>query len=81
MGNNIRDLRISKGLTLVELGDMCGMSKSSLSSIEMGKSTPSIQRAYAISKSLGVRIDAAFPDLNKYTKKTVKTTITTIAEG
>lgn len=42
-GNNIRFLRKEKGLTLVALGGLTGISKSSLSEYEKGTSYPGLQ--------------------------------------
>lgn len=64
--NNLKNIRESKGLSLKDIGDFIGSSKSYIWEIESGKSMPSISKAYAICKVLGHRIEDVFPDPNKY---------------
>lgn len=55
MGNRIRNLRIAKGLTQEQLGDIVGLQKSAIAKYENGK-TENMKRSViqAMAKALGV---------------------------
>lgn len=61
MGQKIRAARKERGLSLRELARRVGVSASSISQIETGKSQPSVSRLYAIVAALGVAVDDVFP--------------------
>jgi transcriptional regulator with XRE-family HTH domain len=49
-------LRTSRGLSLNQLADRCGLTKSFLSKVERKAAVPSITTAIKVSKALGVRV-------------------------
>jgi AcrR family transcriptional regulator/DNA-binding XRE family transcriptional regulator len=57
----MRAARVSRGLGLRELAQQVGMSPSSLSEFEHGKSRPGAERLAALSAALGVPIEEAKP--------------------
>ena len=54
--------RYKKGLTLQELSELTGISKSTLNNIENGKTSPTLDQLKAIAKALDTRITALFDD-------------------
>ncbi len=56
IGDEIRRLRRSRGLTLAELAQAIGRSVGFVSQIERGLSKPSLKDLYAISVGLGVKV-------------------------
>lgn len=56
LGSKVRSLREAQGLTLEELANRTRLSKSMLSLIERGKSSPSIGTLVAISSVFGVQL-------------------------
>ena len=65
LGAKIRKLRQRRGLTLQEVSDLSGLSKSLLSQIENETSAPPIPTLVRIAKSLGVTIGHFFQDTDK----------------
>lgn len=57
---HLKYLRIQSGLTLEELARDSGLTRSYLSKVERGVSTPSIESALNIAKALGVTVDRLF---------------------
>lgn len=55
IGKRIKDVRESKGLTQTALGEKCGFQKSTISKIENGIQSPSLENIVDISKALDVR--------------------------
>lgn len=62
LGAKIRKLRQRRSMTLQEVSDISGLSKSLLSQIENETSVPPIPTLVRIAKSLGVKIDYFFRD-------------------
>ncbi len=58
MGNHIRRLRRSQQLTLQNLADKCGFTKSLLSKIETGNVIPSVSTLVKIAGALGTNVAA-----------------------
>jgi len=54
LGTNIRRLREEKGLSLSELAEKARISKSTLSSLESGKTNPTISTLWAIADALDI---------------------------
>lgn len=52
--------RTKKGITLVQLAKLTGISKSTLNNIENSKTSPTLMELEVISKALGVRITDLF---------------------
>jgi transcriptional regulator with XRE-family HTH domain len=62
LGEKIRKLRKRRGMTLQEVSDICGLSKSLLSQIENETSAPPIPTLMRIARSLGVTIGYFFQE-------------------
>jgi transcriptional regulator with XRE-family HTH domain len=60
LGANIRKIRLSKGLTQVQLGDLCDSEKSSINRIESGRTNPTVTTIKKIAENLEVSIDEVF---------------------
>ncbi|SAI74738.1 transcriptional regulator [Bordetella ansorpii] len=60
MALKLKLLRVQAGLTLEQLAQACGLSRSYLSKVERGISTPSIETAFKLSHALGVNVDRLF---------------------
>ena len=54
VGENIKRIRLEKGLTQVELGDMCNSEKSTIYRLESGKTNPTALTLKKIAESLEV---------------------------
>lgn len=52
--------RTKKGITLVQLAKLTGISKSTLNNIENSKTSPTLMELEIIAKALGVRITDLF---------------------
>lgn len=61
IGTNIKNVRIKKNLSLKEVAKKCGMTELFLSDVESGKRVPNTQVINAISKAMGVQVDAIEP--------------------
>ncbi|AWO76593.1 hypothetical protein C1N76_19065 (plasmid) [Geobacillus thermoleovorans] len=55
-GENVKKARKSKSLSLQELSDRCGVSRSMLSQIERGEKNPTIQVACQIAEGLDMTL-------------------------
>jgi transcriptional regulator with XRE-family HTH domain len=60
IGDNIRDIRIKKGLTIESLANESGLDYSQISRIELGRINTSIYQIYKISKTLSVALPQIF---------------------
>jgi transcriptional regulator with XRE-family HTH domain len=60
MSVNLKLLRIQNGLTLESLAHAAGLTRSFLSKVERGLSTPSIGTALQLAKALGVSVEQLF---------------------
>jgi len=56
VGTRIRMIRKSQNRTLQEIADICGFTKSLLSKIETGKTSPALSTLTKIASTLGVQI-------------------------
>jgi transcriptional regulator with XRE-family HTH domain len=56
IGNRIRELRESKGISQQNLAAICNFEKANLSRIEAGRTNPTISTLYKISQALEVNI-------------------------
>lgn len=57
--NNLKDLRSEKGLSQAALAEMVGVSRNTISSIEVGKYEPTAKLAYVIC----IALDKKFEDI------------------
>jgi len=71
MNNNLKTFRESAKLTLQELADMYGGTKSHCWALEKGTSAPTLPTAYAIAKVLGRSVYMIWPDETKIIEETV----------
>lgn len=62
LGEMIKELRINKGLTQKQLGDLCGMADSAIRRYESGRANPKIETIKKIADALGVSIDILLSD-------------------
>jgi transcriptional regulator with XRE-family HTH domain len=65
IGEKVRDLRMQRGLRLVELGDHTGLSAAMLSKIERGKLVPTLPTLMRIALVFSVGLDYFFTDQMK----------------
>jgi transcriptional regulator with XRE-family HTH domain len=56
IGNRIRDLRESKGISQQNLAAICNFEKANLSRIEAGRTNPTISTLYKISQALDIAL-------------------------
>src|SRR4051794_39874943 len=60
MALNLKQLRGQRGLTLEQLAQGSGLTRSYLSKVERGISTPSIESALSIASTLGISVEKLF---------------------
>ena len=60
MRNDVRALRLAKGLSQGELGKLLGVSRQTVNAIETGKYDPSLPLAFAIAKLFEMKIEDVF---------------------
>jgi transcriptional regulator with XRE-family HTH domain len=65
VGKRVREIRLSKGLTLERVAFDAGIEYKQLSRIELGKVNTSIYQIYIVSKSLNVPLPELFNTTNK----------------
>ena len=62
MNNRLKVLRAEKNITQDELANLCGISRTTVNSIETGKVTPNGDTMLKLSKALGEPIEKIFLD-------------------
>ena len=60
MKNRIEEIRKARGVNQEELAKALGVSRQTISSLENGRYTPSIELAYKLSKYFGMTIEEVF---------------------
>lgn len=60
IGENIKEVRLGKGLSQEKLGEKCGFSNTTLSSYENGRREPNLHTIAIIAKQLGVSIERLY---------------------
>ena len=60
MKNRIEEIRKARGMNQEELAKALGVSRQTISSLETGRYTPSIEMAYKLSKYFGMTIEEVF---------------------
>lgn len=70
MKNNLKKIRIEKGLSMQVLGENCGIAKGTIFELEKG-AQPRIMTAYTISKVLDVGIYEIWPDCVEVIEETI----------
>lgn len=58
--NDIRSIRLERGLTQSGLADVVGVTRQTVIALEQGKYSPSLEMAFRIAHALGVRLDDVF---------------------
>jgi len=61
MKNNLKKIRVERGLSMESLGNISATSATNICHIEQGKTNPSIAKAYSIAIALEVCITEVFP--------------------
>ncbi len=64
LGRKIRELRQAKGWTLAQLSGRSGVALSTLSRIETGSMTGTLESHLAISRAFGIRLSELYADLD-----------------
>jgi putative transcriptional regulator len=62
MKNQVRELRIQKGLAQGQLAEAMGVSRQTVNSIENERYTPSLPLALALARYFGVMVEEMFDD-------------------
>lgn len=62
MLNLIKEHRENKGISQGKLADLCNVSRQTINAIENNKYDPSLQLAFDLARTLGVRVDELFLD-------------------
>lgn len=63
LGQKIRNLRHSKGLSIEQLAELTGLNDKFLGNVERGEKSPSVETVYYIITALGVTdLTTFFPD-------------------
>ena len=62
MKNQVRELRIQKGLVQGQLAEAMGVSRQTINSIENERYTPSLPLAIALARYFGVTVEEMFDD-------------------
>lgn len=58
LGDNLRELRLARGITAHALGEATGIAATAITGIERGKvANPGVYTLYAIATTLGVRLE------------------------
>ena len=60
LGDRVRQLRVSKGLSQEKLADICGLDRTYISGVERGKRNVGLLNIATIAESLGVSISELF---------------------
>lgn len=60
LGALIRELRMAKNITAKEVAEKCGVSQSTITNIENGKSFPSVATMELICDAIGIRLSDFF---------------------
>lgn len=60
MRNRIKEYREKKGISQGELADLCHVSRQTINAIENNKYDPSLQLAFDLAETLGVKVDNLF---------------------
>ncbi|MBP6234513.1 MAG: helix-turn-helix transcriptional regulator [Saprospiraceae bacterium] len=63
IGNNIKNIRESKGISQQKLAADCNFEKSNMSRIEAGKTNPTILTLYKIANALDVDVREIFGNI------------------
>ncbi len=74
VGSKLKRLRLSKGLALVQVGQLSGLSSSMLCKLERGRALPTLPTLLRISHALGVDLNYFFHDPHRASLSIVRRT-------
>jgi len=57
LGENLKEIRLSKGIKQVEIAKILGVDRSFVSNLEKGKTNPTLSTIKRIADALGVSVD------------------------
>jgi len=57
LGENLKEIRLSKGIKQVAIANLLGVDRSFVSNIENGKTNPTLSTITSLAKALGVSIN------------------------
>ncbi len=60
MNNHVKELREEKSLSQAKLGDLVGVSRQTINSLENGRYNPSIDLAFKLAKIFDTSIESIF---------------------
>jgi transcriptional regulator with XRE-family HTH domain len=63
LGQKIREIRINKNMSIIELAYESGLDYTQLSRIELGKINTSVFTVYQVSRALDIPMDKLFKDI------------------
>lgn len=63
IGNRIRFLRLSAGMTQKELGELCGVDGSAIRRYESGRGNPTCKSLFVLAHALGCNLRDIIPDM------------------
>ena len=72
LGNRIRTVRKSNGMSQEKLSELCGISTAHVGHIERGTRIPSLETLFKISKELNVSMDYLFFDSQNDTDEVLR---------
>ena len=72
VGIRIRSLRKSRGLSLRELADRCGLSFNGISRIERGENSPTVTTLHRLAQAFGIAVGDFFPSETPQTSVLVR---------
>jgi len=55
LGQRIREIRLHKGISQEELGNLCNLELSQINRVELGKINTSVSHLFLIAQTLGVK--------------------------
>lgn len=64
-GQIVRELRLSKNISQEILADLCGLHRTYISDVELGKRNVSLENIEKIAKALGVSLTKLFERIEK----------------
>lgn len=64
-GKTVRTLRQAKNISQEQLGDLCGLHRTYISDIELGKRNVSFENIIRLSVALGIKVSDLFIEVEK----------------
>lgn len=73
--NHIKEYRVKMGLSQQEFGNIIGVSRQSVSQIERGTYSPSVDIALKMAEVFGATVEELFKDQNRVAEKKTEETV------